>query len=64
MRKEPVEERARAAEFELISTVKATPSSSDATNALTLLHRAFDNRRRVQEALALAACESRSDPRK
>lgn len=60
MRREPVEERVRAAEFELISTVKATTSSSDPTNALTSLHRAFDNRRRVQEALALAACETTS----
>lgn len=60
MRKEPVEERVRAAEFELISTVKATTSSNNATDALMSLHRAFDNRRRVQEALALAACATQS----
>ena len=56
MRTDQVEERARAAETELRKTVTATPPTSNATDALTLLHSAFDNRRRVGEALALAAC--------
>jgi hypothetical protein len=64
MRTEPVEERVRAAEFELVNTVKAPTPSADATKALTLLHTAFDKRRRVQEALALAACATQSVPRK
>jgi len=54
MRTDQVEEKARAAEAELRKTVKTT--SGNATDALTLLHGAFDNRRRAREALALAAC--------
>ena len=56
MRKDQVEERARAAELQLRKTVTAAPPTSNATDALTLLHGAFDDRRRVREALALAAC--------
>ena len=64
MRTEQVEERVRAAECELRKTVTATPPSSNATDALTRLHGAFDNRRRVREALALAACAAASATRK
>ena len=56
MRKDQVEERARAAELQLRKTVTAAPPTSNATDTLTLLHGAFDDRRRVREALALAAC--------
>jgi hypothetical protein len=64
MRTEQVEERARAAEAELRKTVQATPASKNATDALTLLHGAFDKRRRAQEMRALAACETNIAPEK
>jgi hypothetical protein len=64
MRTDQVEERVRAAELQLRKTVTAAPPTSNATDALTMLHGAFDDRRRVREALALAACAAESTARK
>jgi len=54
MRKERLEERARAADSEVNAVLQAPTRPDDETAALTRLLSAFDMRRRCREALAVA----------